>query len=60
MLLCTVVVYVLAQSFLFGHIRSHFLKNKVILSSFLSHKNGPSNQRWAFNGNHYRTQVFLL
>jgi len=30
MLLYTVVVYILAQSFLFGHIKSYFLKNKVI------------------------------
>jgi len=29
MLLCTVVVYVLAQSFLFGHIKSYLLKNQV-------------------------------
>jgi len=25
-----------------GHIKSYFLKNKVILSSFLGHKNGPN------------------
>ena len=38
MLLCTVVLYVLAQSFLFGHIKSYFLKNKVIWSTLLGHK----------------------
>ena len=39
MLLCAVVVC-LAQSFLFGHIKSYFLNNKVTLSTFLGHKNG--------------------
>jgi len=43
MLLCTVVVqYVLAQSFLFGHIKSYFLKNEFPLPSFQGHKNGPT------------------
>jgi len=37
-------LYALAQSFLFGHIKSYFVKNKVISSSFLGHKNGPSHQ----------------
>jgi len=40
MLPCAVVVC-LAQSFLFGHINSFFLKNKIILCSFLGHKNVP-------------------
>jgi len=31
------------RNILFGYIKSYFLKNKVILSSFLGHKNGPSN-----------------
>jgi len=31
-----------AQTFLFGHIKSYFLRSKVILSRFLGHKNGPS------------------
>jgi len=30
------------RNILFGHINSYFLKNKIILSSFLGHKNGPS------------------
>jgi len=32
-----------AQSFLFCHIKSYFLKSKVISSSFLDHEKGPSN-----------------
>jgi len=43
MLLCTVVVCFSSVIF-FGHIKSYFLKNKVILSSFLGHKNGPKHQ----------------
>ena len=35
------VVFSIAQSFLFGHIQSYFLKNEVILSSFLGYKNVP-------------------
>jgi len=27
---------------LFGHAKSYFLKNKVILASFLGHKNGST------------------
>jgi len=42
MLVC--IVDVLAQSFLFGHIKSYFLTAKVILSSFLGHKNDPNDR----------------
>ena len=41
MLLCA-VDYVLAQWLLFGHIKSYFLKNKVVLSSLLGHKKWSS------------------
>jgi len=34
-------LYVLAQSFLFGHIKSYFLKNKVISSSFFRLQKWP-------------------
>jgi len=55
MLLCTVVVC----SCFFGHIKSYFLKNKVILSSFLVHKNDPTHKHQNSKDSYAKVGAFL-